>query len=82
MANRPYFKSSINELEKLVEENNSNVDLLEKVQEELSHRKSMRAKGLRLIVKEQLSGDNGSGLTDSYGSGQDKKSSSKNTHKI
>jgi transcriptional regulator with GAF, ATPase, and Fis domain len=51
---RPFFNSSIQELETLFKERYGNLELLQTLQEELTHRKKKRASILRAQVTERL----------------------------
>ena len=74
MSAREYIKSSIAELEKLVEANLSNKPVLKRIEFELQHRKTTRAKGLSLVVREQIksfhtkNSDNHSNIKNKFGS--------------
>ena len=63
MKDRPYFKTSIGELEKLVEEHQHNVDELKIIQVELSYRNTDRAKRLRLRLTQLIVADQIENLT-------------------
>lgn len=54
MALRPYLESSIDDLEKLFEDNEDNSGILKKLQSELSNRKTKRAKALLREVSQRL----------------------------
>jgi hypothetical protein len=51
---RKYFKSSIESLEKIFKEKNDNLEILEELKEELSHRKTKRSQRLHDQVSERL----------------------------
>lgn len=54
MASRPYLESSIDDLEKLFEDNEDNSEVLKKLQNELLNRKTKRAKALLQEVSKRL----------------------------
>lgn len=54
MATRHYFRSSIDELERLFESSKGDCSVLNELHEELSHRNRPRAKALAKIVSDQL----------------------------
>ena len=51
MASRPYFKSDIVELERLLSENRNDREVLNRLADELDHRKTDRAKALQEQVR-------------------------------
>ena len=57
MGERKYFKTSVEQLEKLVEENLSHRQVLGEIRDELTYRKSARARQLLKEVTGVLTGD-------------------------
>jgi len=54
MAIQPYNRSSIDELENIVENNHLSINTLKQIADELKDRKTLRAKGMLLLVEKLL----------------------------